>query len=69
MIQLRYFKQYGTEASGSLIHPHMQSLGRELLIKIHSPQGSSRFEVHRIDVWMKATLTFRVFVWSILHLA
>ena len=22
----RYFKQYGAEASGSLIHPHMQRL-------------------------------------------
>ena len=26
---LRYFKQYGAEASGSLIHPHMQNLGRD----------------------------------------
>lgn len=38
---LRYFKQYGAEASGSLIHPHMQNLGRD-----SEYNGELRFEGH-----------------------
>ena len=41
---LRYFKQYGAEASGSLIHPHMQNLGRD-----SDYNGELRFEGPWVD--------------------
>lgn len=63
---LRYFKQYGAEASGSLIHPHMQNLGRD--------SEYNRETIWRSLSWFKEfndqkQETYKIFVRSKLYIS
>eukprot|EP00913_Durusdinium_trenchii_P018752 g17622.t1 len=49
VLQLMYFKQYGAEASGSLIHPHMQICS----LPIVSRSLERRLQEHRDRPWWR----------------